>query len=132
MRRVEDAYEGFGFILLVVDGEQVFHAGDSRGAEVEGLQYSAVERQELRGEAEFVFFEARDLQHFRHVAMVEDGVRREIFGDLAEARFQAGLASGAADAGFGVAHDAAGAIDYASLHKGADGQIGGGGVTAGI
>ena len=92
--------------MLFVDGEQVFHAGDSRGAEVDGLQDAAVERQKLRGEAELVFFEARDLQHFRHVAMVEDGVRREVFGDLAEAGFQAGLASGAADAGFGVADDA--------------------------
>src|ERR1035441_3979314 len=62
--------------------------------------------------------------------MVENGVRREVFGDLAEAGVEAGLAPRAADAGFSVADDATGAIDAASLYQGAESEIGGGGVTA--
>ena len=46
--------------------------------------------------------------------------------------FRLGLRPAPLHAGFGVADDATGAIDHTGLHEGADGQIGGGGVTAGI
>ena len=107
-------------------------AGDGGGAEVDGFEDAAIERQELRGEAELALFEAGDLEHFGDVAMVQDGVRREVFGDLAEAGFEAGLASRAADAGFGVADDAGGAIDHAGFDERAEGEVGGGGVAAGV
>ena len=63
-------------------------------------------RQQLRGEAEFALFEAGGLQHFRHVAVVQDRVGGEVLGDFAEAGLEAGLAARAADARFGVADDA--------------------------
>ena len=130
--RVVQADEGLGGVLPLVDGEQVFGAGDVGGPEVDGLEDAAIERQELRGEAELVLFEAGDLEHFGDVAVVEDGVRREVFGDFAEAGLEAGLASRAADAGFGVADDAGGAIDHAGFDQRAEGEIGGGGVAAGV
>ncbi len=77
-----------------------------------------------------LLFQAGDVEHFRHVAMMEDRVRREVFGDLAEAGLQAGLASRAADAGLGVADNAGGAVDDAGFQQGTKGEVGGGGVAA--
>src|ERR1022692_2865101 len=76
-------------------------------------------------------FPVTSILYHRHVPeVVQDGVRRKVPGDLAEAGLEAGLASRAADTGFGVADDAGGAIDHAGLYQGTERQIGGGGVTA--
>ena len=67
----------------------------------------------------------RDLQHLGHVPVRQDGVGREVLGDLAEAGLEAGLAARAADARFGVADDARGAVDHAGFDQRPDGQVGG-------
>ena len=84
----------------------------------------------MRCKAEFVFVEAGDVEDFRHVAMVKDRIGREVFGDLAEAGLQAGLASRPADTGLGVANNAGGAIDDTSLQQRTKGEVRGGGVAA--
>ena len=79
-----------------------------------------------------LLLEAASEQHFGHVPMVQDRVSGEVLGDLAEAGLEAGFAAGAADARFGVADDAGGAIDHARFEQRPDGEIGGGRVTAGV
>ena len=49
------------------------------------------------------------------MAMLEDGIGRKVFRDLAEAGFQRWFSARSAHAGLGVAHNAGIAVDYTSL-----------------
>lgn len=86
--------------------------------------------EELRGEAELGLFKAGVHEDFRDVAVIEDGVRGEVFGDLAEAGLEAGFAAGAADTAFGVADDARGTVDDTGPGEGREGEAGSGGIAA--
>ena len=101
--------ERLALVAPLVDLEQISSAVESvDAAEVDRLQNAAVDRDQLRGEAEFALFEPRVQEHFRHVAVIEDRVGGEVLRHFAEAGLERRLAARAADAGFGVADDARG------------------------
>ena len=126
-----EADERLGGVAGVIDG---FETGKifRRGAEIEGFENAAINGNELGGEAEFVLFEAGSLENFWHMTVMENGIDREVVGDFTKAGVQRGLAAGAADAGLGVADNAAGAINDSGFDQRAKGQIGGRGVAAGV
>ncbi len=64
--------------------------------------------------------------------MIQDRIRREIFGDFAEAGGERRLAARAADAAFGVANNAGFAGDRPGFDQGPDREVGGGRIAAGI
>ncbi len=62
--------------------------------------------------------------------MVQNRIRRKVFGDFAEAGLQAGLAPGAADARLGIADDPRRTVDDPGLQQRTEGEIRGGRVAA--
>ena len=62
-----------------------------REPEVNGFKNAAFDGNQLRGEAEFGFFEAAGHQNFGHVAMVQNRIGGEIFGHFAETVFEGWL-----------------------------------------
>ena len=87
---------------------------------------------QLGSEAELALFESGILQHFGDMAVLQNGVSREVAGHFAEVSFQARLAAGAGDAALGVADDTGGQVEHAGSDKGAQCEIGGGGIAAWI
>ncbi len=125
--------EGLVRVVLLKDIRDDFSRSHGlRETEVDGFENAALNGNELRGEAEFGFFEAAVREHFGHVAMFEDRIRREIFRDFAEAGFERGLAARAADTAFRVADDAAFAIDDTGFDERTQSEIRGGRIAAGV
>lgn len=128
-----EADEGFVRVGFLVDAEEVFGIKIAAGgAEVDGFEDAAVDGDELRSEAELAFFKQRIHEDFGYVAVLEERVGGKVLGDFAEARFEAGFSARAGDAGFRVADDAGIEIDGAGVDEGAEGEVGSGGVAAGI
>ena len=71
-----------------------------------GLENAPLNGEELGRKVEFAFFEAEAVQNFRHVAVPEQSVGREIFRHLHEMRLWRRRLAGSGDARFGIAHDA--------------------------
>src|SRR6266704_2850189 len=66
------------------------------------------------------------------MAVLDDAVSAEVFRHFAKAGFERRFAAGAADAGFGVADDAAASVDDLRVYQGANGKIRGSRITAWI
>ncbi len=66
------------------------------------------------------------------MAVIQDRIGGEVFRDFAETGGERSLAARAADAAFGVAHDAGFARDGAGFDQRPDGQVGRGRIAAGI
>ena len=128
-----NADEGFvriGILIDLVDAVWVEIQGCS--AEVNGFEDAAINGDQLSGEAELGFFEIGILKDFGDVAVVEERVGREVFGDLAEGGLLAGLTASAGDATLGIANYTGVEMDGTGVDERPDRQIGGGGVAAGV
>ena len=110
----------------------VLFAFQTMGTKVNRFQDSAVERQKLRRETEIAFLETGDHENLRHVAVVENRVCRKVPCHLAERRLQGGLATRAADTGFGIADNTRSHIHHAGFHQRLDGKVRSRGIAAGI
>ena len=119
-------------IALFVHVQEFAGAGKAFGPEVNGFEDAAIDRQEVRREAQFTLFEAGDLKHLRHVAVAQHGIGGEVLRHLAEAVLEGRLAPGAADAGLGVADNAGRALHHPGIDEGPYGQVGGCGIAARI
>src|SRR5262249_52110915 len=110
-------------IALLVDAEQVVGAGNAGRPEVDSFQNAAIERQELRREAEFALLEPGDLQYLRHMPVHQYRVRRKVLRYRGEDVLGRRLVPGPANTALGVTNDAGSAIHHASLHKRADREV---------
>ena len=126
------ADEFFRLVVAEVDVEKIFGGLDTSRAHIDGFEDAAIDGEQMGGKGELRLIETGDHQHFSNVPMIEHRVDGEIIGDLAEAGFETGLAPGTAHPGLGVADDAGGSISHAGGDQGLNGEIRGGGVTAGV
>ena len=126
------SHEFFGLVPAAVNVEQLLAGFDIARAQVNGLQNSPIDGNQVSGETELGLIQTGDHQDLGHVAVIEHRIDRKIPGDFAEAGAEASLAPGAAHARLGVADDSRGAIDRSSGDQRLDGEIGGGGIATGI
>jgi hypothetical protein len=130
--RLIEADESLTFILLQVDVEQILSGFDIAGAYVNCFQDAAIDGEQMGGEGELWLVETGDHENFGDVAMIERRIDGEIVSDFAKTGFEAGFAPSTAHAGLGVADDSSGSIGYAAGDQGLNGEIRGGGITAGV
>ena len=86
----------------------------------------------MRGETEFALFDLADLQHFGHVAVLQQRISGEIFSGLAETGLERRLAARSADAALGVADNPGFAVDDSRGEQRPDREIGGSRIAARI
>ncbi len=127
--KTDEGLIGVGFF---VDGKKLDGLFDVLGPDIDGFEDPTLERKQVSREGELAFAQARVLQDLRNVAMMQDAVGIEVLGHFAEAGGETGLSSCATDTGLGIADDAAAAIDGLRFDQGANGQVGGGWIAAGV
>src|SRR4051794_3424238 len=98
-------------------------------AEVNRFENASVDRDQLSREAELGLLQPRVHQHLGHVPVVQYGVRREIFSDLAEMVLQSRLAPRTGHPGFCVANDATLPVDQICPDQSSNRKISGRGIT---
>ena len=101
-------------------------------AHVDGGKDAAGDGEKVRRELELVGGQVELLEHLSGVAMAKDGVGRKVVGGVHEVGVGGGRFASSADAGFGVADDAAIEVDEIGAEQGSQRENDGRGVAAGV